>query len=234
MCRLLRWFVLLILTSVPIETWTNSHQSTRVVDVNQHTCADSGRYPYRQKSEYVLKELDLQPGDVVVDIGAGDGWWAERMAKLVGANGVVHASEVDQKKVDKMKEQFAGMPQIKPYLCPADRTGLPENCCDLAFLSKTYHHLENHVDYLHHLCQVVKPTGRVCVIERHPGLTAGRGREHAWCPGLLTQQAEEAGWILVRYELITGTYHYMATFVRQDLFAPQASRGRPRRAGGEN
>ena len=74
MCRLLRLFVLLILTTVPIRTWANSHQSTRVVGANQHACADTGRYPYRQESEYVLKELDLKPGDVVVDIGAGDGW----------------------------------------------------------------------------------------------------------------------------------------------------------------
>lgn len=218
---------LVLLTVVVPTIYADSGESTRVADASQHTCTSSGHYPYREKSDYVLRELDLKPGDVVVDIGAGDGWWAERMAKSVGADGVIYASEVDQKKVDGMKKQFADVPQIKPYLCPTDSTSLPANSCDLAFLSKTYHHLNKggHVDYLRHLRKVVKPTGRVCVIERHPALTGGRGGQHAWSPGLLMQQAEEAGWVPVRYELITGTYHYIAIFVQQELFQS----GPPRR-----
>ena len=118
-------------------TYADSGQSTRVVDANQYTQTITGRYPYREKADYILRELDLKAGDVVVDIGAGDGWWTERMGKVVGSGGAVHASEVEQKKVDRMKEKFADVPQIKPYLCPKDGTGLTENCCDLAFLSKS-------------------------------------------------------------------------------------------------
>ena len=234
MRNLFRLALPLLLIAVPA-AYADSGRSTRVADAGQHACASTGRYPYREKSEYVLKELDLKPGDVVVDIGAGDGWWAERMAKSVGTDGVIHASEVEQEKVDDMKKQFADVPQIRPYLCPTDDTSLPENSCDLAFLSKTYHHLNKggHVDYLRHLRKVVKPTGRVCVIERHPTLTGGRGGQHAWSPGLLMQQAEEAGWVPVRYELITGTYHYIAIFVQQDLFSREPPRRRGR-TGGRN
>ncbi len=217
-----------ILIAAPAEIYADSGQSTRIVDAKQHAYDGSGRYPYRQKSEYVLKELDLMSGDIVVDIGAGDGFWARQMAKSVGAEGVIHASEVEQKKVDDMKEKLADVPQVKPYLSSLDSTNLPENSCDLAFLSKTYHHFNEggHVDYLRHLRQVVKPTGRLCVIEMNPALGSGRGREHAWPPGLLIQQAEEAGWILVRCELMTGTNHYIAIFVQKELFGQQPSRGR--------
>ena len=71
-----------------------------------------------------------------------------------------------------MKERFKDTPQIKPYICAIDGTGLPVKSCDLAFLFKTYHHLNKwgHVDYLQHLHKFVKPTGRVCIIERHPTL----------------------------------------------------------------
>ena len=219
--------VLLMLIVMPAAAYADSGQSTRVVDAKQHTYSGSGGYPYRQKSDYVLKELDIKSGDVIVDIGAGDGFWAKQMAKSIGSEGVIHASEVEQKKVDDMKEKLADVSQVKPYLSPLDGTALPENSCDLAFLSKTYHHFNkgSHVDYLRHLRKVVKPTGRLCVIEMNPALGTGRSKEHAWFPGLLIQQAEEAGWILVRCELMTGTYHFIAIFVQKELFPPQPSRG---------
>lgn len=198
----------------------DSCDSTRVSDENQHAVTKKGGYPYREKSDYVLKELDLKPGDVVADIGAGDGWWTEKMAEAVGEQGVVYAGEVVQDKVDKMKEKFANVPQVKPYLCPLDGTGLEEDSCDLVFFSKTYHHLDKdgQVDYLNGLRSVLKPTGRLVVIEHYQELATGRAREHAWSPGLLTQQAEEADWVLVRSEMITGTNHFMAIFVQKALF----------------
>jgi ubiquinone/menaquinone biosynthesis C-methylase UbiE len=157
----------------------------------------------------------------VVDIGAGDGWWSQRMAEAVGDQGMVYASEVDQKKVDKMKESLAEISNLKPYLSSTEGTDLPENSCDLAFMSKVYHHLGEgtHVAYLQHLLQVVRPTGRLCIIEKYPELTPQR-RAHGWSLSQLVKQAEEAGWIPVRCELIRGTYHYVAIFVPRDLFPP--------------
>ena len=198
----------------------DSCDSTRVVDKDQYARTAKGGYPYREKSDYVLKELDLKPGDAVVDIGAGDGWWSEKMAQAVGPEGAIHAGEVSDDKVAKMKKKFADMPQVKPYRCPLDGTGLEENTCDLAFLSKTYHHLDKdgQVKYLKGLCSVVKPTGRLVVIEHYQELATGRARDHAWSPGLLTQQAEQAGWILVRCEMLAGTNHFFAIFVQKELF----------------
>ncbi len=219
------WLVAVILIAfgvcMPGGLYADSGQTTRIVDEQQHAKPTGGGYPYREKADYVLEELDLKPGDVVVDIGAGDGWWTEKMAAAVGAQGTVHAGEVVQDKVDKMKERFAESPQVKPYLCPMDGTGLAENSCDLAFLSKTYHHLnkDGKVDYLRGLCSVIKPTGRLVVIEHYRQLAAGRAREHGWAPGLLINQAEEAGWVVLRCELINGTNHFIAIFAQKELFA---------------
>ena len=229
MCNLFRLVLVLVLTSFATGVLADSGESTRVDDPKQHAYSGEGGYPYREKSGYILKELDLKPGDVAVDVGAGDGFWTELMAADVGADGTVYASEVVEKKVDEMKEKFADIPQIKPYLCPTDGTGLEENSCDLAFFSKSYHHLpaDSHVDYLRHLKSVIKPAGRICIIERHTQLSVGRSKEHGCAPSSMIAQAEEAGWTAVRYELITGTYHFMAIFVQRELFPTEPPREKP-------
>jgi len=210
------------LGSSPGATSIDWWRSTRVTDPKQYAQADSSGYPFRAKCEYILKELDLKPGDVVVDIGAGDGWWSERMAKFVGDKGIIYAAEIENTKVNQMKKKFAGVPQIKPYLCETDSTNLAENSCDLAFFSMVYHHLrpDGRVDYLRHLHRVVKPTGRVCVIDRYAAIMP-RHKEHAVSLSQLAKQAEEAGWIPVRYEMLAGTYHYIVIFVQEDLFPPK-------------
>ena len=181
---------------------------------------------YREAADYVVKRLGLRRNSVVVDIGAGDGWWESKMAEKLGPKGIIHAGEVDQKKVDAIKQKWETVPQIKPYLCPTDGTGLKENSCDVAFISKTYHHFgkNTHIDYLRHLNKVIKPSGRVVIIERHADLASGRGKEHAWQPGLLGHQAEQTGWMLLRCELIPGSDHFMATFVKPEVFAERLSR----------
>ena len=105
-----------LVTSLPAQ----SKESTRITDANFHKYLGGERYAYRQKTEYIFEELDLKPGDVVVDIGAGDGWWSERLAPLVGEKGTVHSAEVEQRLVDAMVEKFADTPNVKPRLCPFD------------------------------------------------------------------------------------------------------------------
>ena len=228
MPRIVRAFIVttLILSSIGLAggVSTNSWRSTRVTDANQHARTGENRYPYRAKSRYILRELDLKPGDVVVDIGAGDGWWSQRMAECVGEKGTIHAAEIKDKTVNNMKRKFADIPQIKPYLCKTDSVDLPKDSCDLAFLSQTYHHLDKdgRIDYLRHLRDVVKTTGRLCVIEKYTTIATEHG-SHGTALSKLIDEAEQAGWIPVRCELMTGTYHYLAIFVPQNLFGPEPS-----------
>jgi len=206
-----------------------SDQSTRITDPKQHQRNGEKSYPYRAKSDYILRELDLKEGDAILDVGAGDGWWSEKFAPHVGKSGSVHAGEIADKKVDGMKKKFAKLPQIKPFLMPKDGTGLPENSCDVVFFSQSYHHLnkDGHVDYLKHLHSVVKPTGRVVIIEKYTETGLGEGT-HGTRLSRLVRQAEEAKWVPVRLELMTGTYHYLAILAQQELFPPEPKK-KPRK-----
>ncbi len=206
-------------------SWAEPDASTRISNADETRKAHSPPKGFKTQKDLILKELDLRPGDVVVDIGAGDGGWSEPMAKLVGASGAVHAAEVSQTKVDQMKTKFASLPQLRPYLCPTDGPGLPPNSCDLAFISETYHHFDKgtQVAYLKGLRSVLKPNGRLVIIERYTETGLGNG-EHGTPLSRLIRESEESGWVPVRAELIPTTYHYIAIFAQKDLFPPEPAK----------
>ncbi len=203
--------------------WTG----TRITRADQHVRNEEGRYPYRENADDILHEMDLRRGDVAVDIGAGDGWWSALIAERVGKTGAVYAVEIKEELVKQMKIDHAALPQLKPRLSGTDGTGLEENSCDLAFISQVYHHLDSdgQVDYLRHLHDVVRPTGRLMVIERYINIVTKKDG-HGTRFGQLINQAEEAGWVLLRYELMPGTYHYRSIFAQTELFPTEPSRRR--------
>ncbi len=227
-----------LLANTPPTAYSQTFHSTRITDSAQHRRQGDKSYPYRSKSDYILKELDLQPGDVVADIGAGDGWWSEHFAQAVGESGIIHAGEVVKKMVEQMKKRFADTPNVHPYLMELDGTGLPDNSCDIVFFSQSYHHLnaDGQVDYLKHLHSVVKPTGRIVIIEKYTDFGLGSGT-HGTRLGRLVCQAEDAGWVPVRVELMPGTYHYITILAQKELFPPEPERkrkGKPKPAGAKD
>ena len=53
-----------------------------------------------ERTDLLLKALDLKPGDRVADVGAGSGYFSWRMAKLVGDEGKVLAVDIQQPMLD--------------------------------------------------------------------------------------------------------------------------------------
>ena len=118
----------------------------------------------------VVARLQLKPGDVVADIGAGTGLFAVPLARAVAPGGTAYAVEVDQGLVDaivrKAREQQVS--NLQGVLGQFDDPNLPPASLDLAFIHDVLHHIQNRSAYLKALARAVKPTGRIAVIDFHP------------------------------------------------------------------
>ncbi len=207
------------------QPWT----STRIEDPAQHRRKGPQNHPHRSEPHlgFILRHLDVRPGDTVVDVGAGDGFWSEHLAGKVGPDGTVWAAEITRALVDKLAARFAGKAHVKPRLIPTDRIDLPEGSADLAFFSLVYHHLpEDRAGYLRRLRSVMKPTGRLAIVERYSNLLSDP-KVHGAAASALFAAAESAGWVPLRYELLTGTNHYLAIFAQKDLFDEDKPASRP-------
>lgn len=127
-----------------------------------------------QHPERVLEALDLQPGDRVAEIGAGDGYWLPWLSQAVGPAGRVYAVEVEADKVEALRERVEreGLANIEVVLGRYEDPLLPDAAIDVAFTCLTYHHIEDRSAYFARLRRDLAPDGRVVHLDDRDDLSA--------------------------------------------------------------
>lgn len=60
------------------------------------------RRPMWEKTDLIMKHLKLQPGDTIVDIGCGSGYFSYRFSKAVGEKGLVLAIELKGEHINRL------------------------------------------------------------------------------------------------------------------------------------
>lgn len=120
-----------------------------------------------ERGDLLLRELGLKPGMVVADIGAGTGYYARRMAPLVGSSGIVYGVDVQPEMLRLMVDgaTAAGLGNIKPVLATVTDLKLPEASIDLAIMVDVYHELAFPFEVMQSLLRALKPGGKVVFVE---------------------------------------------------------------------
>ncbi len=126
--------------------------------------------PEREDEEAPSKALDaleLKPGMVVADIGAGSGYYASRMAKRVGPTGRVYATDIQQGMIDLLERRIRseGLSNVTTVLGGMDDPKLPPKSLDLAIMVDVYHELQQPQIFLQRLKETFKPGGRLALLE---------------------------------------------------------------------
>jgi ubiquinone/menaquinone biosynthesis C-methylase UbiE len=126
--------------------------------------------PEREDEEAPSKALDaleLKPGMVVADIGAGSGYYSLRIAKRVGPTGRVYATDIQQGMIDILDRRIKseGVTNITTVLGGMDDPRLPPASIDLAIMVDVYHELQQPQVFLQRLKDTFKPNGRLVLLE---------------------------------------------------------------------
>jgi ubiquinone/menaquinone biosynthesis C-methylase UbiE len=125
----------------------------------------------KNKPDQVLEALALQLGQTVADIGAGGGYFSLRFANAVGRQGRVFAVDTNPEFLEFIKDNAKekGLDNVETILATEDELPLPKGSLDLVFMRNMTHHLPNRVDYFRKLRDMLKPEGRVAIIEYRSG-----------------------------------------------------------------
>jgi SAM-dependent methyltransferase len=150
----------------------------------------TGLTPEQQKSAEVevpqlVKLLQLQPGSVVADVGAGFGAWTVRFSRAVGPTGHVYSTDIGVPQLAFLRESVKRekLTNVTVLEGAAQDTKLPENCCDAILIRDAYHHLTHPYDIIQSMTRSLKPGGMLAVVDFPPranteppdGVLANRG-----------------------------------------------------------
>lgn len=161
-----------------------------------------------QRPADVIEALDLQAGDRVADLGAGEGYFVTYLSAAVGESGTVYAVDVEEEIVGALTERFPpDTSNVQPILGRFDDPMLPDRSVDLILIVNTYHHIEDRSVYFQQLKQDLRPAGRVAVIEPNEdlgGLLAlALDEGHTSSAPVLEQEMREAGFrIVARHDFL--------------------------------
>ena len=128
------------------------------------------RNPYK-----LLKAAGLKPGQKVLEIGCGPGFFTIPAAKIVGEKGVVYALDNHPLAIKRVREKVMreGIENVKTILADVTKIRLPSKSIDVIFLFGFIHHTEGLENILSELYRVLKPDGLLS-IEKTPWLSGER------------------------------------------------------------
>jgi len=151
-----------------------------------------------QHPKEVVDALNIPPGAVVADLGAGGGYFTFRLAEAVGPQGRVYAVDVDETSrrfIEQEGERRGGMPgNVELVLAAPADPRLPPNGIDLIFTCNTYHHLSDRRRYVASLRGALRPGGRIAIIEFKDEGWMARLFGHATAKETVREDLEHAGY----------------------------------------
>ncbi len=126
--------------------------------------------PEREKEEQpskLLKMLEIKPGLVIADIGAGSGYYSFRLAKQVGAKGKVLAVDIQEEMLDIIRKRMKRnrVENIEPVHGTETDPKLPEGGVDLILMVDVYHEFTFPYEMTEALTKALKPRGRLVFVE---------------------------------------------------------------------
>jgi len=154
----------------------------------------------------LIKAMDVKPGSVVGEIGAGDGTLTIALAKAVGDTGRIYSNELNKdrlagirKRVDEEKLQNVTTVEGKE-----DVANLPDGCCDGIFMRSVYHHFGDPPSMNASLLKALKPGGTLVVIDftpppggENPPGHRGEDNHHGITQTTLEKELKAAGFEIV-------------------------------------
>jgi ubiquinone/menaquinone biosynthesis C-methylase UbiE len=155
-----------------------------------------------QRPEAVVAQLGLRPGATAVDLGAGAGYFALKMASAVGPSGRVLAVDLRRESLVflRMRAWRRGLPGISTIVGEFADPRLPrDTTADAVLIANTFHELSDPDPILASLAAHMRTRARLVVVDREErnSVSHETRNAHSIQPDVAEQRIEDHGFRLV-------------------------------------
>ena len=145
----------------------------------------------------------------VADVGAGEGYYTVRLARVVGPKGRVLAEDIVPEVRDQLSDrvQRERLDNVAVKLGTPDNPMLPATSFDRVFLVHMYHEVANPYAFLWHMREGVKPGGLVIVVDGNRPV-----KQHGMPPAELKCEFAALGLAPVKFKILASREDYLMAF----------------------
>ena len=138
-----------------------------VMDASGASWLDRSERDIEEAPDDALDLIGVKKGATVADIGAGSGYMTVKLAKRVGANGVVYATDIQPGMIELLDKRVksAKLANVRTILGAVDDPRLPPGAIDMALMVDVYHELSQPQAMLRRIQESLKPGGRLILLE---------------------------------------------------------------------
>ncbi len=165
-----------------------------------------------QNPEEVLDALGLRPGQTLIDLGCGDGFFTIPAARRVGEAGAVYALDASPEAIQIVarKASQEQLRNVKVELGDAEQEVLCPRCADVLLLANVLHDFAHPLKVLANARQMLKPDGVLADLDWKKEESQVHGPPYA----RRLSQAEAAallaeGGFRVFKNTLSGPFHYL-------------------------
>jgi len=161
------------------------------------------------EAEQVMQLAKVKAGMSVADVGAGEGYYTVRLARVVGPHGRVLAEDIVPQVRDSLSEriQRERLDNVAVKLGTPGDPMLPPESFDRVFLVHMYHEVASPYAFLWHLRDSVKPGGLVIVVDSNRPV-----QRHGIPPAQLKCEFGALGLQPVKFSFLAGGEVYLMAF----------------------
>jgi SAM-dependent methyltransferase len=145
-----------------------------IAQVMGHLAAGWLERPKREREErtdLLVRMLELRPGMDVADIGAGSGYFTRRMSPSIEPDGTIFATDIQPEMLEYLDKSLLleGIQNVVPILGRVDDTGLAQDSVDLILLVDVYHEFDHPWEMARSMHRALRPGGRIALVEYRAG-----------------------------------------------------------------
>ena len=151
-----------------------------------------------QKPEEVVALMQIEPGMVVADLGAGTGYFLPHISRALNGEGEVHGLDTEAAMVEYMNERITreNIANASARVVDPAMPGFAPESVDRVLIVDTWHHIEDRVAYGEKLLAGLRAGGRVVIVDFTQETDMGPPREHRVRIEQVQRELEEAGFVV--------------------------------------